>query len=62
MIIDAHTHMVHEKCIEEFAKMGGHWAEHKVATLSDTIKKKPSVANVRERLGLIDRNGIDYRS
>jgi aminocarboxymuconate-semialdehyde decarboxylase len=61
MIIDAHTHMFHESCLEAFTRMGGHWAQQKVARLSDTIQKKPSIANVQERLGFLDRNGIDMQ-
>ena len=39
MIIDGHTHMHHEKSLGEFTRLGGHWAQQKVANLVDNARK-----------------------
>ena len=61
MIIDAHTHMFHEKCLDELKKMGGDWAQKKVAQLSGRVRTKPALNNVEERLGMLGRTGIDMQ-
>lgn len=61
MIIDAYTHMFHEKCVGEFMKMGGEWAQKKVAYLSPRVRAKPALTNVEERLRMLDRNSIDMQ-
>jgi predicted TIM-barrel fold metal-dependent hydrolase len=61
MIIDAHTHMFHEHSLEQLSRLGGTWAKKKVAALWHKAKTKPALVNVQERLGFLDRNGIDLQ-
>ncbi|MFH1490677.1 MAG: amidohydrolase family protein, partial [Pseudomonadota bacterium] len=61
MIIDAHTHMMHETSLEEFKKMGGDWAKQKVEKLSGRVKQKPALVNVQQRLGFLERNHVDMQ-
>jgi len=61
MIIDAHTHMFHEKSLEDFANLGGDWAKKKVEELSALVQKKPALVNVQDRLGFQERNGVDLQ-
>ncbi|MBW1799924.1 MAG: amidohydrolase family protein, partial [Deltaproteobacteria bacterium] len=61
MIIDAHTHMFHEKNLEEFKKMGGDWAQKKVAQLSGRLQSKPALCKVEDRLDMLERTSIDMQ-
>ena len=61
MIIDGYTHMFHETSLEAFKKMGGNWAQEKVAKLSARAQPKKAIFDVQERLGFLERNNIDMQ-
>jgi aminocarboxymuconate-semialdehyde decarboxylase len=61
MIIDAHTHMMHETSLKEFEKMGGDWAKRKVEQLSGRVKQKSALVDVRQRMGFLERTQVDMQ-
>ena len=59
MIIDAHTHGIHEKHIDRLAEAGGAWAKRYLEFLKKTAVDRPACINVAARVRQLDRHGID---
>ena len=61
MIIDAHTHGMHGKYLDELVSAGGKWAREMIDRLQDAIRKKPHLVDVALRVEQLDRCGIDLQ-
>ncbi len=61
MIIDIHTHMLHEKTIEQLAAIGGPALKEKVEDAQELARKRPSSANVSVRVDQLKKYHYDYQ-
>ena len=61
MIIDAHTHCVHEKYADRLEEAGGAWAKRYFVFLKKTALERPACMNVAARVQQLDRHGIDFQ-
>jgi aminocarboxymuconate-semialdehyde decarboxylase len=59
MIIDAHTHGIHGKYLEQLATAGGKWAKERVEWGLARAKRKPFFTDIAMRIDLLDRYGYD---
>src|SRR3990172_688273 len=61
MIIDAHTHMIHEKTVEQLAAMGGNEMKERLKHIQELGQKRPVAVNVAARGAQVKRNKYDYQ-
>src|SRR3990172_6486058 len=61
MIIDAHTHMIHEKTVEQLAAMGGNEMKERLKHIQELGQKRPVAVNVAARVAQIKRNNYDHQ-
>lgn len=60
MIIDAYAHGFHGDHLAELEKAGGDWSKEILTGLFTIAKRKP-LFDLRSRLDMLDRNGIDLQ-
>lgn len=61
MIIDAHTHMLHEKTVEQLAAIGGAELKARLKHIHELGRKRPVAVNVAARVAQIKRHNYDYQ-
>ena len=61
MIIDAHTHMIHEKTVEQLAALGGTEIRERLKHIQELGQKRPVAVNVAARVAQIKRNNYDHQ-
>jgi predicted TIM-barrel fold metal-dependent hydrolase len=61
MIIDAHTHGMHGKYLDQLADPGGDWAKRAIVSLQERAKERPQWIDVDLRVQLLDKYGIDLQ-
>jgi predicted TIM-barrel fold metal-dependent hydrolase len=59
MIIDAHTHGLHGRYLDQLAAIGGEWVKKDLASETERAKARPIYMDVTARLKELDRFGID---
>lgn len=61
MIIDAHTHGIHGKYLDQLADTGGDWAKRAIASQQERAKERPQWIDVDLRVQQLDKYGIDLQ-
>ena len=60
MIIDAHTHMIYGRYLDKLA-LPGEWGKKCMAHLNGIARTRPHLIDLEQRIGQLDRNGIDFQ-
>ncbi len=61
MIIDAHTHGLHGKYLDQLAAVGGAQVKQSLGSIEAMMQRKPHYTDVKLRVEMLDRNGIDLQ-
>ncbi len=61
MIIDAHTHGIHGRYLDQLADAGGDWARKRVARMRERARERPQWIDVDRRVQLLDKYGFDLQ-